>query len=165
MRLPSKMVCLAAALLPLLSCAPGERERTEAQVRPVSAAAPPYRFSPGSDQTGKGAVVCAWWIYVGVQQTGEECFPGKDEAFKSELSRSITRIDSFIIRNNSTPVTQMQLDASKQEQQQSNKQFDFCSGDGSTMYKMMSSAGPMALRESVDELLSIPREPVADPCL
>ena len=125
----------------------------------------PFRFSSGSDSTGKGAVVCAWRIYVGAQQVGEKCFPGKDAAFKSELTQSIGRIETFIIENNSTPVTQAQLEANKQGQRRSNERFDICSGDGSAMYQMMRDGGPAALRTSVDELLSIPREPVADPCL
>ena len=40
-----------------------------------------------------------------------------------------------------------------------------CSRDAESMYEALRTAGAAGLRAQVDDLLSIPREPVLNPCL
>ena len=118
-----------------------------------------------TDTTGKGAVMCIWGIYVGLQQIGDTCFAGQDQDFKAQLADSIARTDRFIIANSPERVTQADLEARKQYGRAEAVQFGLCSGDGVQMYRMMRDQGPAALKAGTDELLSIPRKPVMNPCL
>ena len=61
--------------------------------------------------------------------------------------------------------TQAQLDQNKLQQRRSNSGFGTCTGDGPLIYQTITQSGPAVLKASVDELLSVPRPPVSDPCL
>ena len=118
------------------------------------------------DNTGKGAVLCARMLYIAAEQVGRQCAAGQDAAFQQELTRSLSRIDRFIIANSSQPVTQAQLDAARaREQAQNRRHVKLCEGDMLGLYQAIRAQGPQAMRTSVDDLLSIPREPVLNPCL
>jgi len=119
-----------------------------------------------TDRTGKGAVLCMWGILEAVRAAGRECFKGQDPAFQAELDHSMTRIDRFIIRNSTRPVTQAALEARRvQGLQQLHAYGNICTGDAAKMYGVMRASGAAQLRAGTTELLSIPREPVTNPCL
>ncbi len=117
------------------------------------------------DNTGKGAVLCLWQIYSFIIEVGNQCFKNNDD-IQRELVESVKRIDAFIIRNSSHPVTQAQLSASEaQATQNLHKSGNMCKGDGANLYQRVRSGGAAGIHGSLDELLSVPREPVMNPCL
>jgi hypothetical protein len=165
---------MAVVVSPLvLSLAGADRFAIAAEEpKPPAGASPPIDtlHVPGgtiqSDRTGKGAVLCVWMIYAEVQATGQTCFKGQDQAFQAELDSSIKRIDAFIIKNSSRPVTQAGLDARKaQGRQQLGAIKNLCTSGAAQMYQALRAGGPDKLRASTTDLLSIPREPVTNPCL
>jgi len=119
-----------------------------------------------TDRTGKGAVLCMWGILEAVRATGRECFEGQDQEFQAELDSSLARIDQFIIRNSSRPVTQAGLELRRsQAVQQLRSSGNVCAGDTAKMYQALRTGGADRLRGYVTDMLSIPREPVINPCL
>ncbi len=126
------------------------------------------------DTTGKGAVLCIWSLYVELEKTVDVCelpFTPTDRAMRTAISR----IDRFIIANSTTPVSQEDLDSRKQAE--SNKLVmpfvqplanGFLGGEGACTAEFLTrfrEVTPERIRKSVDELLSIPREPLMNPCL
>lgn len=118
------------------------------------------------DNSGKGAVLCILSIYDAVRLVGRECHPGQDAAFQAELEQSIARIDEFIIANSTHPVSKEQLDAQRAQGLRGlQARGRICEGGAEQMYQMLRGSGPEALRAQTADLLSIPREPVMNPCL
>lgn len=118
------------------------------------------------DNSGKGAVLCIWSIYDAVRLVGQECHPGQDAAFQAELEQSIARIDDFIIANSTHPVSKEQLEARRaQGLRLLQARGSICAGGAEQLYQMLRGSGPDALRAQTADLLSIPREPVMNPCL
>ena len=121
---------------------------------------------PPADLSGKGAVLCAWGIYEAARAAGRECFNGQDGAFQAELDRSLGRIDRFILANSSQHLTAAQLDERRRQGlQQLHQGGDICKGDAVGVYVAMRTQGADALKASTDNLLSVPREPLLNPCL
>jgi hypothetical protein len=119
-----------------------------------------------TDVTGKGAVLCVWGILEAVRAAGRECFKGQDAEFQTELDTSISGIDQFIIRNSSRPVTQAGLDDRRaQALKQLHSLGDICTGDAARMYEGLRARGVDELRANTTDMLSVPREPVINPCL
>lgn len=121
------------------------------------------------DRSGKGPVLCLWSLYVATQEIGNRCFAGKDREFREELDRSITRTEAFIVANSSTPVTQADLRARKEAEAATAaehlKPERLCKSEWVQLYENFRSAGAAGLKASTDELLSVPREPVINPCI
>lgn len=118
------------------------------------------------DNSGKGAVLCIWSIYDAVRLVGRECHAGQDAAFQAELEQSIARIDDFIIANSKHPVSKEQLDARRAQGLRGLQMHgSICAGSAEQLYQMLRRGGPEALRAQTADLLSIPREPVMNPCL
>jgi hypothetical protein len=119
-----------------------------------------------TDRSGKGAVLCAWGIYEAARAAGRACFDGQDGPFQAELERSISRIDQFILANSSRHITQAQLDERRRRGLEEVRQAgDICKGAAAQMYVALRTRGAAALGAGTDELLSVPREPVMNPCL
>ncbi|WP_375395553.1 hypothetical protein [uncultured Sphingomonas sp.] len=117
-----------------------------------------------TDVTGKGAVLCVWGIYEAVRAVGKECNQGKDADFQAQLDQSLKHIDDFIITNG--PAKKADLEARRSEGlKQLHASGNLCVGEAAKLYERMRDHGPSILRESTTELLSIPREPVMNPCL
>jgi hypothetical protein len=118
------------------------------------------------DNSGKGAVLCIWSIYDAVRLVGRECHAGQDAAFQAELEQSIARIDDFIIANSTSPVSKEQLDARRAQGLRGLQvRGSICAGGAEQLYQMLRRSGPEAIRAQTADLLSIPREPVMNPCL
>jgi hypothetical protein len=119
-----------------------------------------------SDKTGKGAVLCVWGIYQAAKAVGAECHKGADAAFQSELERSLNRIDEFIVANSKHPVTRKDLETRRIEGlRQLRSSGNICVGDAAKLYNALHDSGAAALQAQTTDLLSIPREPVMNPCL
>jgi 16S rRNA C1402 (ribose-2'-O) methylase RsmI len=128
------------------------------------------RHAAEIDATGKGAVLCAWMLYSAAEQIGETCFKGQDSAYQAELRNSLARIDRFIIANSPERVTQAQLDARRTTSRRENlaaasRTGGLCTGEMRELYTAFRTVGADGLRAGVDDLLSIPRKPVFNPCV
>jgi hypothetical protein len=119
-----------------------------------------------SDRSGKGAVLCAWRILESVRAVGQECFKDRDAALQDALDKSLSRIDRFILDNSSRHISMKGLDARRVEGlRQLHEQGNICTGGAAKMYLVMQARGPDSLRRMTDDLLSVPREPVLNPCI
>ncbi|MET0273169.1 MAG: hypothetical protein ABW360_09275 [Phenylobacterium sp.] len=125
----------------------------------------------GTDTSGKGAIYCSWMMYDAVLDVAERCFPDRDAALRLELARSLARTDRFIIANSETPITQEQLDARRAAMRAETQRIAARSGDMCRdpemlrFYEAFRALGADKIRAGNDDLLSIPRKPVADPCV
>ena len=138
---------------------------------------PGSQFQPGGgggteikfDNTGKGAVLCTWSILVAAANAAQKCGWGD----KPALAEAIGRIDAFIIANYPEPITHEQLDARKAAD--AGLGYETAAGRASMCEHTTGSFGEMLWRIQTTEpeqlaaltsdLLSIPREPVMNPCL
>lgn len=123
------------------------------------------------DNTGKGAVLCTWSMLVAAANAAREC--GWED--KPALAEAIGRIDAFIIVNSPEPITQEQLDARKAAD--ADQGYETAAGRASIcehtagshsfgeMLWSIHSTSPDQLAALTSDLLSIPREPVMNPCL
>jgi hypothetical protein len=127
------------------------------------------------DNSGYGAVMCAWGIYSNLRNAMDICPESLDENLKKQIDIAIQRINDFIIANSLSPVTQEQLEErsrkdlkdwqnrrSKMSEEMRNKE---CSGDIVNIIQSLKNRPTKELQDSVDKLLSIPRPPVINPCL
>jgi hypothetical protein len=147
-----------------LSCASPPPAPAPAAAAPIAgfrldASAPPV------DRRGKGAVLCAWSLYVVAQEVGRRRHAGEDAAFQDELARSVARTDAFILRNSSAHPTPADLAARKALALRETPAAALCTGTTAELYDQFRKQGAAALRASTDDLLSVPREPVMNPCV
>lgn len=118
------------------------------------------------DKTGKGAVLCVWGLYQAVKTVGLECHQGEDAELQNELKRSLDRIDNFIITNSKHPVTRANIEYRRLKGlEQLRSSGNICTGDLAKLYDALRSSGAAPLRAQTNDLLSIRREPVMNPCL
>lgn len=165
---------LAAALAALLIAAAGP-----ASASPALGAATVHRNAgPGydeivaadgstarSDNTGKGAVMCLWGVLEAARVAGDACAGNEDAAFRTDLARAIAQVDAFILKNSSVPVTPAQLEARRAAgAAQVRRSGPVCTGGAHAFYESLKTRGAPALRASTQDALSVPREPVMNPC-
>lgn len=127
------------------------------------------------DVSGKGAVLCTWSILTAVQATTEAC-GWKRLPVDAAIDAAIADMDKYIIDNMPTPITQGDLDEQKRHDREgvwgvaadqialmcelsseTDTYANFASG--------MRQIDPATLATSIQDTLSIPREPVMNPCL
>ena len=120
-----------------------------------------------SDNTGRGAVLCAWGVMSGLRYAGKQCHAGEDAAFRQALTASVARIEAFILMNAHHPAfTRADLDERRRiGLEQLRAQGPVCTGYAEEAYAKIRPLGPAMIVRSTDALLSIPREPVMAPCL
>jgi hypothetical protein len=123
------------------------------------------------DNTGKGAVLCTWSMLVAAANAAQKCGWGENLA----LGEAIGQIDAFIIANSLEPVTQEQLSARKAAD--SGLGYETAAGRASMceytagshsfgeMLWRIHASEPEQLAALTSDLLSVPREPVMNPCL
>jgi hypothetical protein len=120
------------------------------------------------DKSGKGAVLCAWSIYLDIQAEAKACKLSRrptDDA----MDEAIAEIDDFILANSSLHPTRPMLEEFKRRRaaqlETSLAQQDiqkFCSRPDLEHFR---SVNPDDIRASVRKMLETPREPVMNPCL
>ncbi|MEP7240992.1 MAG: tetratricopeptide repeat protein [Devosia sp.] len=138
------------------------------QRAPGPIAEEPSEERPEVDTTGKGAVMCIWSIYTSVEATVDACglpTTPADDAIRGGLER----ISKFIIENSHQPVTEEQLESwsarIKNQQIMTVVQpigRKACGGEDIAPFR---TGSPDQIEQSIDDLLSIPREPLMNPCL
>jgi len=130
----------------------------------------------GIDNSGHGAVMCVWSIYVALSVALDVCDSTPDPAVKAALSDAIRQMDEFIIKNSLTPVSQAELDARKAGERtkglavisglsKDDASRKCASGDISKMLAAFKTAPAGKLKAEIANLLSVPRPPVMNPCL
>jgi len=103
-------------------------------------------------------------IYIELAAALEICPEYRNEPLKADLADAIDRINDFIVANSLSPVSKAELEkraASRRED------VSLCRPNGALggMLKSIGSASHEKLMSSVADLLSVPRPPVANPCL
>lgn len=163
---------LAAILLPVPPAhAAPESQGEKSKEVPATSPGGIQMFQQGDrvlryDNSGKGAILCTWSIFETIRAVGQECYKGQDTAFQAELDRSMERIDEFIIKNSKHPVTRAEIEAERaQNLQKLRSGWYMCIGYGPRMYEDLRKKGPETLNVQTTNLLSIPREPVMNPCM
>jgi hypothetical protein len=117
------------------------------------------------DNSGKGAVLCSWSINLSVQARTADCGWAR-RPVDDAIDEAITAIDDFILANSSLHPTRPMLEDFKRRAAESERRIvtreRYCESRNSEFIR---SADPDRIREGVKALLSIPREPVMNPCL
>lgn len=135
--------------------------------------------SIGNDNSGHGAVMCAWTIYVEMSNIMTVCPAADDRQFKENLDAAIDRINDFIVKNSLSPVTKTDLEnqIKKMFSDRQDGRLKMSKDElhkeclSSDLIKMVSAmktislTAPEKFNKSVDDLLSVPRPPVMNPCL
>ncbi len=121
------------------------------------------------DDTGLGAVQCAWRMYSHIRLQSEQCYDDSRVNLKAALKDAVDRIEVFIVENSLTPVTKLDLEAAAFEAFNKVKyrsKDEMCS-DGFAPHLLPNQDDEFILNltQGVDELLSVPRPPVMNPCL
>lgn len=129
-----------------------------------------------TDRSGHGAVLCTWQILVTVQSATKACnwvhLPADDA-----IDTAIAEMDRFIIENMPTPTTQEMLEDGKRRQSEmvwagppeQVKQMCAVGEDmdttGAFAWRIRQQVDPESFIAGIRESLSVPREPVMNPCL
>ena len=118
--------------------------------------------------TGGGAVLCAWSIYLSVRTQTSACALSRQPA-DDAIEEAITAIDGFIMANSSLHPTHDMLEDFKRRAEESELRHarqtgmqKYCENE---LARHLRSGSPDQIRASVKQLLAVPREPVMNPCL
>lgn len=120
---------------------------------------------PQMDESGQGAVLCMWSIYVGLNQGVEICAL-EPRASDADIADGITRIETFILEHTTQGITQATLDDHKARVLEQTKQFlpEQAPAMCNDIAAMRDALGD-DVESRTRELLSVPREPVWNPCI
>lgn len=130
----------------------------------------------GIDNSGHGAVMCVWSVYVQLSVALDICDSTPDPVAKAALSDAIGQMDEFIIKNSLTPVSQAELDARKASERskgltaisglsKEDASRRCASGNISRMLAAIGTTTAGKLKAEIANLLAVPRPPVMNPCL
>ncbi len=128
------------------------------------------------DNSGKGAVLCAREIYIGLRDMMSVCSSEKDSQLKKDLDFAVEKINDFVVMNSLTPITKAEIDEDtnnkflkiKKWVEESSKpeiEKECASGFYAGFAKSMSSISSEDFRKKINESLSIRRPAVMNPCL
>lgn len=134
-------------------------------------------FTPGGvvtceDRSGLGGVGCYWNTHVDLMSSLKVCHMEKYGDLLPDMEYTISRISEFMKKNTFTPTTQEQIDdllRSKLEQmkaQTGNGDPQQCARSFNMVpfLQALSEQGSVRRRSAVDNLLSVERPVVNDPC-
>ena len=125
------------------------------------------------DRSGLGAVRCAWEIYATLEYLARRCEATFEPRFVLALRDSVDQIEDFMRENSMTPVSDEQFKTFRESWEQQQEKWyphsedeDICKYDPLLhMAYQFSAKGEAKFRDSIDELLSVPRLPVMNPCI
>jgi hypothetical protein len=154
----------------LLAAAGGYSASLAAQSPDASA---PVAHGPPNDQVDPkfaeldkvhGAVLCGWMIVLNVKAFHDRCHPAADADVAAALNDASTRLDQFIAVN--TPIPLEQAKGRTTSFLANATQALSCDDpDAERFYQQMKARGPAQIRGWMTDMLSVPRPPVASPCL
>jgi hypothetical protein len=132
--------------------------------------------SLGVDHSGHGAVLCIWQIYIALRAELDTCFAGKYPELRDDLGTSINAMNKFIAQNSLLPTSEKEVESSALAQDiklrspaanMSPKRLaEVCqSGDLARMVLEEAKTTHAQRLKQLDDLLSVPRPPVMNPCL
>jgi hypothetical protein len=123
----------------------------------------------GIDQSGRGAVLCQWQIYIAILGTLDNCPAGDEPPLQDELTEAIERINGFIVANSLDPVTREQVNEAVMQRRAASRAKPWWTappGDIGRACRSEELAGMLrSMRAETDKLLGLPRPPVLNPCL
>lgn len=125
----------------------------------------------GDDESGHGAVICSWMMYVTLRGELDECPADRFVELRSDLDQGIGAIEDFIVANSVVPmgVTELRARAAAETARiraASSARPGVClGGDSGAIAASFDAMGLPARLDMVRDLLSIPRWPVLNPCL
>jgi hypothetical protein len=114
------------------------------------------------DNSGKGAVLCSWSINLSVQARTADCGWAR-RPVDDAIDEAITAIDDFILANSTLHPTRPMLEDFKRRAAESECHRTVTREQYCRDTEFIRSTEP--IREGVKAFLSIPREPVMNPCL
>ena len=127
----------------------------------------------GIDRSGHGAVLCTWQFFIAMRQGLNTCAPGQSSPIRDELDRSIAAANAFIVKNRPRTVTLAEIEARVRAlNAQADAGYASLAPEArakacATSWAAQAAARltPAELRHETDDLLSVPRLPVMNPCL
>lgn len=134
------------------------------------------RGTVGVDESGHGAVMCTWAIYVQIKTSVDLCGSAQAPQLGSELDEAIAKLNDFIAANSLVPTTVQAVAAAVTAEENKAKAAVAKLGEGGfaktcsnpDIKQMISATARMSHAEwqkTVSDLISIPRPPVMNPCL
>lgn len=128
------------------------------------------------DTSGHGAVLCIWEIYISVRAGLDICTPGEHKDLRDDLSDGITAMNRFIVANNIPPVSSAQVNAAVAARDKRyhdeaaklapDKIHEQCTSDETTrLIGAFEQESRDQRRRRIADLLSVPRQPLMNPCL
>jgi|SRR5215475_9548855 hypothetical protein len=120
------------------------------------------------DNSGRGAVLCSWAIYLSIQAQTAHCGLAR-RPVDDAIDQAITAIDEFILRNSSLRPTRQMLEDFKRRAAESERSHfrqrgsleAYCENPDTERFRSIDAD---QLRAGVQQLLGIEREPVMNPC-
>jgi hypothetical protein len=128
-----------------------------------------------SDFSGRGAVACFYSIYLAVEAVGAVCGPSQNGA--SDLGAQLARIERFIVANepqrgalSGKAIAEARIAAFKAQAvatvPAAAAKSAFCQGpQAKFLLGLAAQTDAAKLKANVDNLLSVPRPAVMNPCL
>lgn len=119
----------------------------------------------GDDESGQGAVICSWMMYVTLRGALDDCPADRFVELRSDLDEGIGAIDNFIVANSVVPVdvTELRVRAAAENARiraaLSVKPRVCLAGDMKAIASSFDAMGRPARLEMVRNLLSMPRCP------
>lgn len=122
------------------------------------------------DQSGRGAVLCAQGIYVGLHAGLSLCHPEERE-WIAELSEALDRIDTFVATNGQDSATPWRSLSAKEQARAETTLGNLtaiCRQANPSLMEWLDGLkknGHGRFHAEVDRMLAVPRLPVMAPCL
>ena len=130
----------------------------------------------GVDQSGHGAVLCLWRIYIQARSSLDLCLPNQYPELRREMDGTIGRINNFIAANSLVPISAQAVAAAIAAQDAAIKTqlqamgpgglAKVCAAPAATQLATALAHQSQAERQRfVADLVSVPRPPVMNPCM
>jgi len=125
--------------------------------------APPPRITARTPPPGEG-IFCALAIYSVAQEVGLQCFPGESPEIQSELSRSVGKLEAYVLQNSKTTPAELAQLRNQQGAVGAPKER-LCTGDAVAIYRAIAKGGAERLRTSIDAAVARSGKPTWGDCL
>jgi hypothetical protein len=132
------------------------------------------------DDSGYGAVLCVWDLYVSFKFALEACYPTEHSVAIRRLGMAIDRISAFIVENSLEPTPIDKIEAAIEKRRLKYESLREAAGRSTSLCKSSNEHDEKFFRHFVDDIegpseeeftkkiesfLSVPRLPAMNPCL